>query len=102
MIGRGTRLRKDLYGPGHDKADFLIFDFCGNFEFFNSDLMTADGNAATSLAERLFAARLAVLTGLDSDLPDGGAADPEADGTNSDIGLRIDLMYTHRTRSSWG
>lgn len=35
MIGRGTRLCPDLFGPGEDKADFLVFDWCGNFEFFS-------------------------------------------------------------------
>ena len=37
MLGRGTRVRPDLYGPGQDKADFFVFDFCGNLEFFNTD-----------------------------------------------------------------
>lgn len=35
MIGRGTRLCKDLYAPGDDKRDFLIFDVCQNIEYFN-------------------------------------------------------------------
>jgi len=92
MIGRGTRLCPDLYGPGQDKADFLIFDFCGNLEFFNADPATADGRVAASLAERLFAARLAVLTGLDSELPGDVAAD--GDGTASYAGLHRDLAHT--------
>ncbi|MBQ7251499.1 MAG: DEAD/DEAH box helicase family protein [Kiritimatiellae bacterium] len=33
MIGRGTRLCPGLL-DGRDKERFLIFDFCGNFEFF--------------------------------------------------------------------
>ena len=33
MIGRGTRLCPGLI-DGKDKEKFLIFDFCGNFEFF--------------------------------------------------------------------
>ena len=28
MLGRGTRLCPDLFGPGDDKTHFLIFDFC--------------------------------------------------------------------------
>ena len=28
MIGRGTRLCPDLFGPGDDKHDFRVFDFC--------------------------------------------------------------------------
>ena len=35
MIGRGTRLCPDLFGPGRDKEFFYIFDWCRNFEFFN-------------------------------------------------------------------
>ena len=34
MIGRGTRLCPDLFGPGDDKQDFRVFDFCFNFDFF--------------------------------------------------------------------
>jgi type I restriction enzyme R subunit len=34
MIGRGTRTCKNLFGPGKDKENFIIFDFCANFEFF--------------------------------------------------------------------
>ena len=34
MIGRGTRLCPDLLGPGKNKGGFLIFDYCGNFEYF--------------------------------------------------------------------
>lgn len=37
MIGRGTRLCKDLLGVGKDKENFLIFDFCSNFEFFRAN-----------------------------------------------------------------
>ena len=27
MLGRGTRLCPDLFAPGKDKKDFLVFDF---------------------------------------------------------------------------
>lgn len=37
MIGRGTRLRKDLFGPGMDKEYFLIFDYLRNFEYFREN-----------------------------------------------------------------
>jgi type I restriction enzyme R subunit len=107
MLGRGTRLCPDLYGPGQDKADFLLFDFCGNIEFFNADLASAEGRVAIALAERLFAARLDVLTGLDRELPEGASSDGAAadsavsdsaahdgDGTRSEAGLRVDLART--------
>ena len=71
MIGRGTRLRPDLFGPGADKQDFLVFDFCGNLEFFSQDLPTTEGSTQKSLTQRIFEARLGLLRGLD-------AADAEA------------------------
>jgi len=37
MLGRGTRLRPDLYGLGQDKNDFFIFDF-----YQTSSLSTPD------------------------------------------------------------
>ena len=94
MLGRGTRLCLDLYGPGDDKADFFIFDFCGNIEFFNANPATADGRLAEPLGQRLFKARLELLTGIDSHLP--AAAEPAVtgDGTYSESGLRFDIAHT--------
>ena len=57
MIGRGTRLSKDIYGPGQDKEFFYIFDWCRNFEFFDKN---PDGNKAKtvpSLTEKIFSLR---------------------------------------------
>ena len=65
MIGRGTRLRPDLYGPGNDKQDFLVFDFCGNLEFFGQDLPTVEGSTQKSLTQRIYEARLGLVTALD-------------------------------------
>ena len=61
MIGRGTRLRPDLFGPGQDKRDFLVFDFCGNLEFFSQDLPSAEGRVQPSLAQRIFEARVSLV-----------------------------------------
>ncbi len=36
MVGRGTRLSPDLFGPGEDKAGFLAFDWYDNFRYFNA------------------------------------------------------------------
>lgn len=36
MIGRGTRLCKDVFGPGEDKQGFLIFDYYDNFRYFRT------------------------------------------------------------------
>jgi len=78
MIGRGTRLRPDLFGPGQDKQFFYVFDFCQNLEFFSQNPPTVEGNTAESLSARLFRARLAVIAGLDGRLKAGTAGDEEA------------------------
>lgn len=70
MIGRGTRLSPDLFGPGEDKKDFLVFDFCGNLEFFSQDLPGSQGQVQKSLAERLFESRLWLVTALEDSEPE--------------------------------
>lgn len=64
MIGRGTRLREDLFGPGQDKKEFYIFDFCQNFEYFNSKPKRQEGTAPEPLRARLFKQRLDLLQAL--------------------------------------
>ncbi len=58
MIGRGTRLCKDLYGPGKDKSNFLIFDHWENFEYFDLDPEPEDVKQSKSLTQKLFEARV--------------------------------------------
>lgn len=58
MIGRGTRLCKDLFGPGIDKNQFVIFDFCQNFEYFDENPKGLEGKQAKGLSQRLFEIRL--------------------------------------------
>lgn len=65
MIGRGTRLCPDLYGPGRDKEDFLVFDFCGNLEYFSQELPPAPENPQRSLTQRITEARLGMVRALD-------------------------------------
>lgn len=67
MIGRGTRLRPGLFGPGQDKQDFFVFDYCGNLEFFGQDLPGSEGSLQKSLTQRLFEARMELLRALSSD-----------------------------------
>ncbi len=65
MIGRGTRLSEDLFGPGKDKTHFKIFDFGGNFSFFNQTPEKADPGGTASLTERLFTRRVELVGTLD-------------------------------------
>lgn len=60
MIGRGTRLCPDVFGPGEDKKYFLIFDACGNFEFFNERLNQTEARIAVPISQQIFLTRLAV------------------------------------------
>ena len=65
MVGRGTRLRKDLFGPGKDKAFFYILDYCENLEFFSQNPDATDGSLIESLGKRLFKTRLELVAELD-------------------------------------
>lgn len=67
MIGRGSRLRPDLFGVGKDKTHFLIFDLCQNFEFFNENPEGIETNSQKSLTEILFGLRLRLAEYLKSD-----------------------------------
>ena len=42
MIGRGTRLCPDLFGPDDDKTAFNVLDFCQNLEYFSQSFVPAD------------------------------------------------------------
>lgn len=61
MIGRGTRLCKDLYGPGKNKSGFQIFDYCGNFQYFGEHPDGNDAKQMLTLSQRLFKVRLEML-----------------------------------------
>ncbi|WP_338464847.1 DEAD/DEAH box helicase family protein [Shouchella rhizosphaerae] len=64
MIGRGTRLCPDLLGIGQNKTHFLIFDYCGNFEFFRENPKGIEGKATESLTEKLFNLKVELIKEL--------------------------------------
>ena len=66
MVGRGTRLCPDLFGPGRHKESFYVFDYCQNLEYFSQDIPGTEGAATASLGKRLFQARLELIATLDS------------------------------------
>lgn len=71
MVGRGTRLCPDLFGPGEHKKFFYLFDYCQNLEFFSQNPGTTDGGGGESLGTRLFKARLSLIEELDHKGIDG-------------------------------
>ncbi|MGK7754936.1 MULTISPECIES: DEAD/DEAH box helicase family protein [unclassified Roseovarius] len=71
MIGRGTRLCEDLFGPGQQKTVFRIFDHWGNFERFETGYRPAEPTQTKSLMQLVFEERinLAELALKNSEIP---------------------------------
>jgi type I restriction enzyme, R subunit len=90
MMGRGTRLRPDLFGPGKHKEFFYIFDYCQNLEFFSQNPAASDGSSNESLSKKLFTARLELIGELDK-----GDGHERQDG--SQAGLRTDTAERLRS-----
>ncbi|WP_158735588.1 DEAD/DEAH box helicase family protein [Alteribacillus sp. YIM 98480] len=61
MIGRGTRLCEDLFGPDQDKQEFYVFDFGGNIDFFEAFPEGKEAKAQESLNEQLFTTRAKLI-----------------------------------------
>ena len=74
MIGRGTRLCPDLFGPGDDKRDFRVFDFCFNFDYFRENPKGIEAGGSAPLGARLFCSRVQLLSHLQA----APELDPEA------------------------
>lgn len=64
MIGRGTRLSKDIFEIGEDKKTFYIFDWCGNFEYFEENPRGKEALPQVTLSERLFTLRTDIAFAL--------------------------------------
>jgi type I restriction enzyme R subunit len=92
MLGRGTRLCKDLFGPGKDKEFFYIFDYCQNLEYFSENPEATEGSSGESLGTRLFKARLEVIGELDRRPAISEAAQ------SAEAGLRGEIAELLRTQ----
>ncbi len=86
MLGRGTRLCPDLFGPGQNKQFFYVFDYCQNLEYFCENPEATEGAASASLGKRLFTTRLGLLTELDEMSRVGGEARTLGDAAAFDRG----------------
>lgn len=70
MIGRGTRLCKGLAcvdqidGAYTGKRRFLIFDYCGNFEYFREHKEGYEAREAKSLSENIFSKQIKIMMAL--------------------------------------
>lgn len=63
MIGRGTRLCEGLV-DGKNKDHFLIFDYCGNFEYFDKNPEGAVNKNGKSISQKIFDVKLDILVEL--------------------------------------
>ncbi len=73
MIGRGTRLCEDVFGPNQPKDQFLIFDVCGNFDFFEVEKKGKETLIGKPITQQIFEtrmhlSRLLVETGDEGDI----------------------------------
>lgn len=81
MLGRGTRLKPELFGPGQNKEFFYLFDYCQNLEFFRQNPELSDGAPSKSLGKSLFTKRLELLSELDKRIPASAVGEqPDSDG----------------------
>ena len=94
MIGRGTRLCPDLFGPNEHKKFFYVFDYCQNLEFFSQNPETTDGSLAESLGKRLFKRRLELIGELDRQLKQSAVV---REGENAVEALRREMAEILRT-----
>ena len=69
MIGRGTRLCPNLFGPGKHKDGFVIFDHWKVFQFFDEKYRPVEPANGKSLLHKLFEARVQ-LAELAQEKPD--------------------------------
>ena len=114
MIGRGTRLCEGLAcldqvdGEYTDKRRFLIFDYCGNFEFFRERKEGYEGKETKSLSENIFGKQIRLAVALQegafagddyqawrAELVDGCHAQTQA--LNRDlIAVKLNLQYVEK------
>ena len=114
MIGRGTRLCPDLFGPGENKHDFRVFDFCFNFDFFRENPEGIEVGGPVPLGARLFRSRVQLLRivrstpELDPEASLAGALTTKLHGEvaamnreNFIVRMQLEAVERFQQRSSW-
>lgn len=64
MVGRGTRLRPNLFGPEQHKTHFLILDICGNFEYFDEFPDGVKTTVSKTLSQHVFETKLHIILAI--------------------------------------
>ena len=111
MIGRGTRLCLDLFGPEQDKQDFRVFDFCFNFDFFQENPDGIETRGAVPLGARLFRSRVQLLTHLQKLGEEKVLADALTSNLHGEVSamnrenfivrMHLEAVNRFRDRTSW-
>jgi len=114
MIGRGTRPCPEVFGPGVDKQDFRVFDFCFNFDFFREKPQGRSTGDSPSLAARLFRARLELVGHLQANRehdPDTLLRETLSDTLHSEVEamsrdnfivrLQLEAVERFQDRNNW-
>ncbi|MDD6070752.1 MAG: type I restriction-modification enzyme R subunit C-terminal domain-containing protein, partial [Clostridiales bacterium] len=116
MIGRGTRLCKDLLGEGIDKERFLIFDFCNNFEYFRVNKNGSETGIQESLSEKIYNTKAQICRELQAPrfasddeyiayrkdlVSDMNKAVIELDDTSFLVKMHYRYVETYRNLLSW-
>lgn len=113
MIGRGTRLCPDVFGVGQAKTEFLIFDACGNFAFFEENENGKNVPITLPLTQRIFNTRLSVSkllleSGDDEDKEESAkkvdqlhAAIKGLNRDRFDVIMKLEYVHEFEKRDRW-
>lgn len=100
MIGRGTRLCENLFGlgkgPENHKTTFKVFDYCQNFEYFDSNPEGMPVGVTKSITQQVFEKRVLLSTLLNSRLHNDDYLNehPEDVERLSELnGYQLDLLH---------
>ncbi len=113
MIGRGTRLCPDVFGPDKPKDHFLIFDVCGNFDFFEAEKEKDDTQISKPITQlifesRLHLSRLLIETGDQANIKSASsirdilhAAIQQLDKSRFQVGMNLKHVDEFKGRGRW-
>ncbi len=92
MLGRGTRLCENLFAPGDNKKEFIIFDYCQNLEFFDAHPDGYESGVQESVKQKIFKRRLELSVALQSGEPDDEALINLGDQLKDQMHSAVDTM----------
>jgi len=90
MMGRGTRLCPDIFGPGQHKNEFFVFDYCQNLEFFKANAEGAESGLQESVKQKVFKRRLSLSDELSNVEACSEAESAELETLHTDL---LDQMH---------